>query len=62
MDYLNALTMEGSLEKESPSFLKLFQSRYFAVRGKGEYLVWFKKKPTNVDQNPQGKDKCRKGL
>lgn len=46
--------MEGPLEKESPSVFKVFQSRYFAVRGKGEYLVWFKKKPLNPDQNPQG--------
>ena len=54
MDLSSAVTMEGPLEKESPSVFKVFQSRYFAVRGKGEYLVWFKKKPLNPDQNPQG--------
>lgn len=54
MDLASALTMEGLLEKESPGLFKVFQTRYFAIRGKGEFLVWFKKKPLNPDQNPKG--------
>lgn len=54
MDLASALTTEGVLEKESPTMIKVFQTRYFAIRGKGDYLVWFKKKPVNPDQNPQG--------
>lgn len=54
MDLASAITTEGPLEKESPGVLKLFQSRYFAIRGKGEYLVYFKKKPKNPDSNPKG--------
>jgi hypothetical protein len=54
MDFASALTTEGPLEKESPNMFKIYQTRYFAIRGKGEYLVWFKKKPTNPNQHPKG--------
>jgi hypothetical protein len=51
---VNALTLEGELEKESATLIKFFQTRYFAIRIKGECLVWYKKKPLTPDIKPQG--------
>jgi hypothetical protein len=56
MELANALSLEGYLEKESPTVFKIFQRRYFAFRSKGEFLVWFKRKPTSADEDPKGND------
>lgn len=56
MELVNALSLEGYLEKESPTVFKIFQRRYFAFRSKGEFMVWFKRKPTSADEDPKGSD------
>jgi len=48
MDYKTAVLLEGYLEKQSPNLLKNYKKRYFAYRSKGEFLIWFKKKPNSV--------------
>lgn len=61
MDLTNALTTEGFLDKEKPGLIKIYQKRYFAIRGKGDFLVWFKEKPINPDKEPQGKSQIIQG-
>jgi hypothetical protein len=48
MEYKAAVLLEGYLEKQSPNLLKNYQKRYFAFRSKGEFLIWFKRKPNSV--------------
>ncbi|CAD8088562.1 unnamed protein product [Paramecium primaurelia] len=52
--YQQALQLEGYIEKKSPSKLKGFQKRHFAVRDKGQYLVYSKKKILSKDVKPKG--------
>ncbi|CAD8093295.1 unnamed protein product [Paramecium sonneborni] len=52
--YQEALQLEGFIEKKSPSILKGFQKRHFAVRDKGQLLVYSKKKLLSKEIKPKG--------
>lgn len=54
MDYKSAVLLEGYLEKQSPNVLKNYKKRYFAYRSKGQFLIWFKKKPNSIEDQPKG--------
>lgn len=59
---INAVSLEGYLEKQSPGVVKIYQKRYFAIRNNGEFLVWFGKKPNSIDVEPKGNPSLHSGI
>ena len=52
--YTEAISCEGFLKKKRPKLISIYQSRYYTIRDKGNFLVWFKSKPTRHDEVPKG--------
>ena len=59
MDFRKACNLEGFLEKKSPSFLKGYQKRHFAIRNEGMLIVYSKKKIVGGDVKPKGDVYCK---
>lgn len=59
MDQKKAYSLEGYLDKKSPSILKGYQKRHFAVRSEGQFIVYSKKKLVGGDVKPKGDYFCK---